>query len=1200
MVALVLVTAAAYGFWTPTSVPGGNGAALATSVNQASSPSAVVTGRSVSVSWSPSTMANGDAVSGYTIQRYDAATLTLQTTGAGCVGTLTTTSCTETRVPAGTWVYSVIPRFAANWRGPESARSTSVTVTAPRLTLAATTVKAGSSLSGSADGFLAGDTLSYRLGSATGATLTGTLAGSPTPAAVPAGGSGAVTVTVPAGTPDGTHTIYAVTSGGDVATAEVVVDNTAPPAPVFTVTPAAVSGDAVTFAWTEAESGTLLECRLDGATFAACDSPGDLAGLAAGSHTFQVRASDAVGNVSASASYTWTVNLSVPTISISFPAVAGLANDAGFNAGCATPSAGDVCGVADDDQAVTGVAVSLRRASTGLWWNGSSFSATSENFLAATGTTDWSYAIASGSLPEGDYTLRARASDGSNVGYDSRTFTIDRTAPPTPTLTSGPPATSAATATFEFTDADATAGFECRLDGAAYAACSSPQTYTALTTGSHTVTIRAVDGAGNASAAVATTWTVDATAPTASMTFPTATTYNLAGWQAGCGTAAIGDLCGTAGDSGGSGLGTVAVSIRRVSTDSYWDGAAFASSAETWLTATGTTSWTYLFAGTSFPGDGSYVVRHTVTDGVGNSSTGSTTLTIDTTAPPAPTLDRTPTSPSGPSVTFNFSDTDATASFQCRVDGASYAACSSPKAYAALTDGSHTLSVRAIDPAGNIGDPATYTWSVDTSVPVVDITSPDLGAYLTTSTYAAGCGSPAEDICGTAADPGGAVAAVALSIRKASTGLYWDGSEFSSSSEVFLAATGTTSWSYAMSAANLPDDGYTLTARVTDNTGLTFTDSVSVTFDRVAPAAPTITSGPSGTTRGNDSFAWTGESAATFQCRLDAGTYATCVSPTSLGTLPDGSHTYDVRAVDRAGNTGPAVSRTWTVDATGPAIAITFPSAGARLGNTTYNAGCGTATTGDMCGTASDAASTVSTVEINVQQAGTGLYWGGTSFNAASPVWTAATGTTSWTAAFANTRFVANDTYLLTVRATDSVGNASTSSRSFVIDKTKPTGVGVTTTNAVGGTARKLELRDTFTLTYSEAMDPAKILAGWTGATTANVVVRATNNSTADRLTVYNATNTALVPLGTIVLNRTDYVTTGMTFGLTGTPSTMTMSGNGTGITITLGTASSSTANTTAAAAANLKWTPSSTATDLAGNLCATTAYTETDNDDDF
>ena len=49
------------------------------------------------------------------------------------------------------------------------------------------------------------------------------------------------------------------------------------------------------------------------ATFGACTSPQPYSGLAAGSHTFQVRATDGAGNVDPSpASFTWTVDLTHP------------------------------------------------------------------------------------------------------------------------------------------------------------------------------------------------------------------------------------------------------------------------------------------------------------------------------------------------------------------------------------------------------------------------------------------------------------------------------------------------------------------------------------------------------------------------------------------------------------------------------------------------------------------------------------------------------------------------------------------------------------------------------------------------------------------------------------------------------------------------------------------------------------------------
>jgi hypothetical protein len=1196
---LLLSASTAWGYWSASSLAGGGGAAAASTVNPGATPTATVVGRAITVSWAASTLANGQAVTGYLVKRYDASTLAPQAVLTGCAGTITATSCVENGVPAGQWAYSVTPLFDTNWQGPQSVRSIAATVAAPTLSLSPATVKPGASLTGTAAGFLGGETLRYRLDSRTGTVLTGSLAGAPTtpttPATVPSGGGGSVVVTVPSGTTDGAHTINAVASpSGDAASTSIVVDGTAPPLPVLTLTPTAVSGDAVTFAYTESESSATVECQLDGAGFAPCDSPVDYAGLSTGSHTFQARATDAVGNVGAATSYTWTVNLTIPTIAIAFPTVAGLYNDSGFKAGCGTTSTGDVCGTADDDTAVTAVNVSLRSLSTGLWWNGTTFSATAETFVAATGTTDWTYAISATALAEGDFTLRAQVSDGPNSGYDSRTFTIDRTAPAMPSLTTAPPATSGPTATFAFTTNDATAVFECRLDAGAWTSCSSPRTYDTLAHGSHTVNIRAIDGAGNTSAATTTTWTVDATAPTATMAFPTATSYNLVGWAAGCGTPGTGDVCGTAADVG-SGLTSVSVSIRRAGTNSYWDGTAFAAASETWLDATGTMSWSYNFAGASFPADGAYTVRWRATDAVGTTTIGGTDLTLDTAPPPAPVIIQTPSNPSGASAQLDFTDAEAGTGAECRLDAGAWGPCTSPVGYSGLSAGSHTFSVRATDAAGNTSAAVSYTWTVDVGVPSIDVSFPTAGGTYSDTTYDSGCGTPSGDICGTASDAGGNVAAVAVSIQRASTSLYWNGTSFASVTEVFRAATGTTTWSYAMTAASLPEGSYTVRARATDNVGLTGFNTRSLALDRTAPTSPTIISGPTGTTNGSaDSFSFSGEAGATFQCRLDAGAWATCISPRTYGALTNGSHTFDVRALDGAGNVGATASRAWTVDATGPSVGTTFPGAGGRYGTTSYNAGCAN-TTGDVCGTASDAVSGVAKVEISVQRATSGLYLSGTSFTSASQNWITATGTTSWSYLIAATVLSTDGAYTLSVRATDAVGNTTTTSTVFVIDKTKPTGAGFTTTNA--GTARKLELNDTYTLTYSEAMDPALISAGWNGLTTQNVVVRATNNSTSDKLTVYNATNTTLLPLGTLTLKSTTYVTAAMTFGLSGTPSTLTMSGSS--VTITLGNPSS-TANTTAAAAVNMSWAPATGAKDLAGNAATTAAYVENDLDNDF
>jgi hypothetical protein len=154
---------------------------------------------------------------------------------------------------------------------------------------------------------------------------------------------------------------------------------------------------------------------------------------------------------------------------------------------------------------------------------------------------------------------------------------------------------------------------------------------------------------------------------------------------------------------------------------------------------------------------------------------------------------------------------------------------------------------------------------------------------------------------------------------------------------------------------------------------------------------------------------------------------------------------------------------------------------------------------------------------------------------------------------------------------------------SVTVDNTAPSASDVQTVNG-GATPGRAETGDQLVLTYSEPMDPYRILAGWTGAST-SVTLRLVQNGGGDRVQIRNAANTATLPLGTVFLNRTDF--TGSTRNFTG--STMVMSGST--ITITLGTPSG--AVTTAAAAANMTWTPSNTAWDRAGNACSTTTRTE-------
>ncbi|PKO12885.1 MAG: hypothetical protein CVU39_21490, partial [Chloroflexi bacterium HGW-Chloroflexi-10] len=89
-----------------------------------------------------------------------------------------------------------------------------------------------------------------------------------------------------------------------------------------------------TFSGTDSGTGvTSFECNLNGAGFSTCTSPMNYTGLSEGSHAFQVRAKDGVGNLDASpSSYTWVVDHTAPDTTITAkPGDPSISADASFS-----------------------------------------------------------------------------------------------------------------------------------------------------------------------------------------------------------------------------------------------------------------------------------------------------------------------------------------------------------------------------------------------------------------------------------------------------------------------------------------------------------------------------------------------------------------------------------------------------------------------------------------------------------------------------------------------------------------------------------------------------------------------------------------------------------------------------------------------------------------------------------------------------
>lgn len=119
--------------------------------------------------------------------------------------------------------------------------------------------------------------------------------------------------------------------------------------------------------------------------------------------------------------------------------------------------------------------------------------------------------------------------------------------------------------------------------------------------------------------------------------------------------------------------------------------------------------------------------------------------------------------------------------------------------------------------------------------------------------------------------------------------------------------------------ANVAPGTYTFNIEALDDdpaSPLTDSRQVSVTVaepDTTPPPVPTIASTAPATRTAT--FEFTSESGATFECRIDGGAWQPCASGIDLtASLDDGHHTFDVRAMDAAGNRSEPATRTFILD----------------------------------------------------------------------------------------------------------------------------------------------------------------------------------------------------------------------------------------------------------------------------------------------
>jgi hypothetical protein len=299
----------------------------------------------------------------------------------------------------------------------------------------------------------------------------------------------------------------------------------------------------------------------------------------------------------------------------------------------------------------------------------------------------YAYSWSTAGLASGAYALQARALDGvRNAGLSNTvTITVDNT-PPETTITSAP-TDSADAAAFQFSASEDGATFECALDSAPFATCTSPVFYTGLPAGQHTFRVRSADGFGNVDQTPASfTWTVvDTTKPETTI------------------DSGPSDAVATA-------SATFAFSASEPATfECSLDGAAFAA-------CTSPASYSDLTST-------AHTLQVRAIDLAGNvdDTPASRTWTVDTVAPDTSVVSGPTGTVTSTTASFSFTSTES-GTFECSLDAAAFAACASPRSYSGLATGSHTFQVRARDTVGNLdATPASRTWTISAPAPANDM-----------------------------------------------------------------------------------------------------------------------------------------------------------------------------------------------------------------------------------------------------------------------------------------------------------------------------------------------------------------------------------------------------------------------------------------------------------------------------------------------
>ncbi len=726
---------------------------------------------------------------------------------------------------------------------------------------------------------------------------------------------------------DGPKTFYvrATDALGNVSAPETypwTIDATDPVIAIGTK-PAVLSSDtAPTFSFSSVDAGVTFECRVDGtvANYAPCTSPTTFP-LSDGPHTFYVRGLDAAGNVTVPSTYDWIIDSTDPVVSIGTKP-APITND---NTPTFSFSAVDASSV--------------------------TFECRIDGTLAAYAPCTSPTTFATQTDAPHFFYVRGIDEAGNVSAEVSYPWTIDTGSPDT-TIDAGPAgAVSSAGATLSFSADESGVTYECRLDGGAWASCTSSHVLSGLAQGAHTFDVRATDAAGNVDASPATrTWTVDTLDPDTFI--------------------------------GGGPTGTVSSTGATFTLTSDETGVNYECRLDA-ATAWSACSPSYVLSSLA---QGAHTLRARAVDAAGNvdASPATRTWTVDTQGPTIVNLTGPASPTSETAATFTFAASEVDSSFECKIGAAgTYASCSSGDVFSPIAEGARTFYVRATDTVNNVGPEATHTWTVDVTVPDLTITAGPTGTvasanptfeFSATDALAVtlacrmdgppaiytSCSSPKSygpladgphrfyvrgtDAAGNVAvgerpftvdtvDPAVAITAPLNGSTVTETKPSIEFTATDDTLQTVRCQIDSRGWinpcvsPLTFSGTPLADTEHTATVEATDAAGNVTSASVTWTVDTTGPTA-SITSTPANPTNSKTatfSFDAGGEAGVTYQCRVDGveASYAPCVSGgagSTFGGLAEGPHRFYVRGIDAIGNVGAAAEFPWSIDLTPPSV----------------------------------------------------------------------------------------------------------------------------------------------------------------------------------------------------------------------------------------------------------------------------------------